>query len=205
MTIFGVDSAQVAVAFGVAASVTALELITSKYPQTFIFVLKSPWFYAYIVIYGLLGATALALLPFVADQVKTEGGVFANPWVKAALVGLSVKAFLHIRIVTVTTGPGQSFPIGLESFVQIFEPWMTRWIELNHFSEVDKFIAPRAEKTPDVGKGRGLAIGKIPTTFDDKEKTALIDDFNRAATSYNVISEFLKVFGVRLTETAFPK
>jgi len=205
MTIFGVDSGQMALAFGVAAGITALELITSKYPQTFEFVLKSRWFYSYIVIYGFLGAAALALLPFVADQVKTEGGIFSNPWVKAGLAGLSIKAFLHIRVLTVTTGPGKSFPIGLETFVEIFEPWMTRRIELNHFAEVDKFIAPRALKTPEVETARQYAINKIPSTFDEKERTALTDDFNRAATSYKVISEFLKVFGSRLTETTFPK
>src|ERR1700688_3061252 len=125
MTLFGIPVGPLAVAFVIAALVTALELITSKYPRTARFCVKSPWFHIYFVIYGLLGAGALALLP-VLTQVTIEGVGLSNPWVKAAFVGLSVKAFLHIRIFSVSTGPGQSFPFGLESFVQLFEPWMLK-------------------------------------------------------------------------------
>lgn len=204
MTVMGVDAAQLAVAFGIAAAVTALELITSKFPQTSIFALKSPWFLGYIVIYGLLGAAALTLLPFIADQVKTDGGIFGNPWVKAGLVGLSIKAFLHIRILTVTTGPGQSFPVGLETFVQLFEPWMTKRIELDHYSGVSDFIKPRARRYRNVKNARKLAKNKIPSSFNAKEKTALIDDITRAANSTEVIDAYLKYTGVKLTRTAFP-
>jgi hypothetical protein len=55
MTLVGVLVGPLAVAFVIAAVVTALELITSKYPRPARFCFKSPWFFAYVLIYGLLG------------------------------------------------------------------------------------------------------------------------------------------------------
>src|SRR6202034_673805 len=98
---FGVPTGQLSLAFAVAALVTGLELVTSKYPRTAGFALRSPWFYAYVVIYGLLAAAALALLPAVSDQVTLQGLGLNNPWFKAALVGFSVNAGLDIRIFAV--------------------------------------------------------------------------------------------------------
>jgi hypothetical protein len=124
MQLFGVDARVLALTFAVATVVTAIELITTKYPRTPEFITKSRWFYAYILVYGTLGAAALALLPLVGSEITMTGVGLENPWVKALLVGFSVKAVLHIRIVTVSTGPNQSFPVGLETLVQLFEPWM---------------------------------------------------------------------------------
>lgn len=59
MTLFAVPLGPLSLAFVIAALVTALELITSKYPRTARFCVKSPWFYVYVLIYGLLGAGAL--------------------------------------------------------------------------------------------------------------------------------------------------
>jgi hypothetical protein len=93
---------QIIVAFVVAGLVTALELITTKYPRTSGFVLQIKWFYAYVLIYGVLGAIAYSLLPLLAGEVALTGIGLSN-----AVVGFSIKAFLHIRIFTVSTGPGQ--------------------------------------------------------------------------------------------------
>ena len=204
MTILGVMPGQLVLVFIIAIAVTALELITSKFPQTFVFALRSPWFYSYVLIYGLLGVAALALLPFVADQIKGEGGILSDPWVKAGLVGLSIKAILHIRILTVTTGPGQSFPIGLETFVQLFEPWMIKSLELDHYYQVKAFIGPRAAAHPNVDDARAQAKANIPSGFNDNEKAALTSDIDSAKTSAEVISNYLKYAGVKLTRAAFP-
>jgi hypothetical protein len=106
MTLFGVPLGLLALAFAVATLVTAVELLASQYARTARFVLESVWFYAYVVIYGLLAAVALAILPLVSDQVAVEGIGVNNPWVKAALIGFSVKAVLHIRIFAMSAGPG---------------------------------------------------------------------------------------------------
>jgi hypothetical protein len=193
-----------AVTFVVAALVTAVELITSKYPRTVRFAVKSVWFYAYILIYGLLGAIAFALLPLLGDQVTTES-VISNPWVKAAIIGFSVKAFLHIRIFAVSTGPGQSFPVGLESFVQLFEPWILRSLELDHYSEQSAFIASRAAKFANVAAARTEAKNNPPPGLSPAEKAVFEADIDQAANAAQVIAAYLKYSGIRLTKTTFPE
>jgi hypothetical protein len=202
MTLFGVDAGQLTLTMAVATSVTALELITSKYPRTFEFVFKSAWFYVYVLIYGVLGGISFALLPLLGDQVTTTS-VIANPWIQAALVGFSIKAFLHIRIFTVSTGPGQSFPVGLESFVQLFEPWMLRSIDLDHYHEQRAFISPRAANLTDVA-ARTMATNNVPPSLTPQETAALKSDLQQAMTSDQVIGVYLKYFGLRLTRTTFP-
>jgi hypothetical protein len=204
MTLFGIPIGLLSLTFAVAALVTAIELITSKYPRTAQFALKSSWFYVYVVIYGLLGAIGLALLPLVGDQVTTEGIAINNPWAKAALIGFSVKAILHIRIFAVSTGPGQSFPVGLESFVQLFEPWMLRTLELDHYSEQSAFITPRAAKFANVADARTQAKTNPPPGLSAAERAVFDADIDQAANAAQVIAAYLKYSGIRLTKTTFP-
>lgn len=203
MTLFGVAPGLLAVSFVVAALVTALELVTSKYPRTARFCFKSPWFYVYFVIYGLLGAGAFALLPLLT-QVTIEGVGLTNPWIKAAFIGLSIKAFLHIRIFSVSTGPGQSFPFGLESFVQLFEPWMLRTIELDHYSAQSDFIAPRAARCATVAAAQASANANVPPALSPAEQAAFNIDIGQAPSPQQVIAAYVKYAGIKLTRRTFP-
>lgn len=204
MTLLGIDAGQLALTFAVATTVTAVELITSKYPRTANFVVTSGWFYAYVLVYGILGAAALSIAPLTGADVTSDAGILNNPWAKAAIIGFSIKAFLHIRIFTVTTGPGQSFPVGLESFVQLFEPWLLNTIDLDHYFKQRAFITPRAARFANVIDARNQALGAIPTGFSPQEKAALTSDINQATTSEEVIRSYLKYTGIKLTKDTFP-
>ena len=204
MTLFGVPIGLLGLTFAVAAFVTAIELLTSKYPRTIRFALKSVWFYIFVLIYGLLGAAALALLPLVGDQVTMDGVGLSNPWFKAALIGFSVKAVLHIRIFSISPGPGQSFPVGLESLVQLFEPWMLRSLELDHFSEQKAFLTPRAARFTAVADARTQAKNTPLPALSQPEKAVFEADIDQAPTAEQVIAAYLKYAGVRLTKTTFP-
>jgi hypothetical protein len=203
--LFGIPTELLALAFAIAAAFTAIELLTSKYARTFRFALQSPWFYVYVVIYGLLGAAALALLPLVGNQVTIEGIGINNPWLKAALVGFTVKAFLHIRIFAVSTGPGQSFPVGIETFVQLFEPWMLRTLELDHYSSQSMFIEPRATKLADVAAAKAKAKGTPPPGLSAEETAVFEADIDQAKDSKRVIAAYLKYAGIKLTKSTFPE
>lgn len=202
--LFGVHAGLLVLASCVAVIVTALELLTSKYPRTSRFALMSAWFYAYVVIYGLLAGIALLLLPLVSDQITIQGIGTANPWVKAALIGFSVKAFLHIRIFAVSTGPGQSFPVGLELFVQLFEPWILRSLELDHYFAQSAFIAPRAAKFSTVTDARTQANANAPPGLSPAETAAFNADIGQAQTAAQVIAAYLKYAGIKMTESSFP-
>jgi hypothetical protein len=204
MQLFGMDARAFALTFAVATIVTAIELITTTYPRTPEFVTKSRWFYAYILIYGTLGAAALALLPLVGGEVTMTGVGLENPWVKALLVGFSVKAVLHIRIFTVSTGPNQSFPVGLETLVQLFEPWMLTSLDLDHFSAHQAFIKPRATKQGNLSAAKKAALSNIPSGFSSAVRAALVADINSCTTTQEVISAYLKYVGIKLTDSTFP-
>jgi hypothetical protein len=203
--VFGVPVGVLGLAFAVGTLVTAVELLTSQYPRTATFALKSIWFYVYVIIYGVLAAGALALLPLVSDQVTFEGIGAGNPWIKALLIGFSVKAVLHIRIFAVTTGPGQSFPVGLESFVQLFEPWMLRELELDHFSTQRAFIAPRAARFSDLEDARLQAKNNPPPGLSTAERAVFEADIDQAANAAQVIAAYLKYSGIKLTRDTFPE
>src|ERR1700736_1601035 len=106
-------------AFVIASFIAALELITSKYPRTFFLLKRCPALYVYALIYGLIGLGVMLGLNYLVSQkaVTLEGFGLSNPWWQAVAIGLSVKAFLHLRIFSVGVG-GQSFPIGTETIVQ---------------------------------------------------------------------------------------
>jgi hypothetical protein len=140
----------------------------------------------------------------VSDQVTLQGLGLNNPWFKAALVGFSVKAVLHIRIFAVSTGPGQSFPVGLESFVQLFEPWMLRSVELDHYFAQSAFIAPRAAKFADTADARTRAKTNAPPGLSSAERAVFDADIDQATTTDQVIAAYLKYAGIKLTKNAFP-
>ena len=184
--------------------VTALELITTKYPRTSTFVFSSVWFFAYIIIYGVIAAVAYLLLPLVGAQVSMTGVGLSNPWVQAAAAGFSVKALLHIRIFNVSTGPGKDFPVGLETIVLLFEPWLLRSLELDVFGELMGFVTPRAARCASVDAARQQAIDNIPNMFSSAEKAALTADVTRATTAPDVIIAYLGYVGLKLTRRVYP-
>jgi hypothetical protein len=127
--------------FIIGALVAHIELITSKYPRTFFLLKKSFALYAYTLIYGILSFFVMLTLESLtrAQIISLEGIGISNQWIQALIVGVSTKALLHIRFFKVSFG-SQSFPVGVETFVFLFEPWLLRTIDLDEFNAVRDFI-----------------------------------------------------------------
>jgi hypothetical protein len=200
----GSDAIAALLAAIIAVVVTALEMITTKYPRTSVFCFRSAWFYAYIIVYGAIAAVAYLLPPLVGAQVNMTGVGLANPWVQAAAAGFSVKALLHIRILNVSTGPGKDFPVGLETIVLLFEPWLLRSIELDVFGELMGFVTPRAARCATINIAQQQALSNIPNMFSAAEKAALTADVTRATSPVDVIIAYLGYVGLKLTRRVFP-
>jgi hypothetical protein len=195
----------IALAVAVAVLVTGLELITSKYPQTPTFVLKSGWFYGYVIIYGLIAGGVAAILPLIPDQVTISGLSLENPWIKAAVIGFSIKAFLHIRLFSVSTGPGSDpFPVGIETIVQLFEPWMLRSLQLDHWNKLQTFVAPRAGAFPTVADASARALANIPAGTEPALRAAFNADISAAGTQSEVIIVYMRYFGTAACRRVFP-
>ncbi|HEX2257845.1 MAG TPA: hypothetical protein VHG92_14320 [Afifellaceae bacterium] len=192
-----------ALAFAVAALITALELVTTQYARSGRFVLRSVWFYVYAGMYGVAAVILFAILPDLPETVTFAGVSADNPWVQAALVGITIKALLHIRIFSVSTGPGKTVPVGLETLVQVLgEPSMLRGIELDHFNGLMSFIEPRGEKYT-LDEARQKAKANIPNSFSGAEKTAFQVDLDQAETSVQVLQRYVDYVGLKTVQRVF--
>jgi hypothetical protein len=152
--------------FALATSLAALELITSKYPRTFSLLRHSWAFYAYAIIYGVIAFCVMLGLGALVKSgtVKLEGLGLSSPWVQAVVIGVAFKAFLHIRLFSVSLG-AESFPVGVETLVQLFEPWLQRTIELDHFNSLRNYIAPRAQKYSDLDLVKQQIAQNLPPSM----------------------------------------
>lgn len=123
------------------------------------------------------------------------------------IIGLTVKAFLHIRIFEVSTGaaPGKSVPVGIETVTQLFEPWLLRNIGLEHWIAKTEFLTAAVAKHSNLNQTRATALGAIPSSFDAVEKAAMIADLNAAATVNDVLDVYLTNVGCRGFRTTFPR
>lgn len=188
----------------IASLVTAIELITSKYPQTLSLLKKCSYLYIYALIYGLISFGVMLGLDqlLLAKKLQLEG-VGSNPWLQAVAIGMSAKALLHIRFYSVTAA-GQSFPLGTETIVQLFEPWLLRKIELYEWNAVRDLITPRAERYANLDEAKAKIIRNLPSTFAGQERTAFETDVNRKTSVDDAMEMYLGRFGRRSFDRVFP-
>jgi hypothetical protein len=190
-----------------ATSLAALELITSQYPRTFSLLRRSWAFYAYATIYGIIAFCVMlglrALLK--SGTVKLEGLGLSSPWVQAVAIGVAFKAFLHIRLFSVSIG-AESFPVGVETLVQLFEPWLLRTIELDHFNALRNYIAPRAQKYTDLDLVKKQIAQNLPPSMsaDGAEGKAFLADVQRAVSVSEVLRLYMSSVGRGLFDSVFP-
>ena len=191
-----------ALAFVIATFLALLELVTSKYPQTFFLLRKSPAIYGYALIYGVMafGVTLGIGALIKAGSIKLQGIGLANVWVQVAAIGISFKALLHIRLFSVGLG-SESFPVGIETLVQLFEPWLLRMVELKEFYAVRSHIAPRAQKYQDLNEVKRKIRENIPTSW---ERTGLLADVQRANTVTKALHLYLTYLGRKALDQVFP-
>jgi hypothetical protein len=193
--------------FALATSLAALELITSKYPRTFSLLRRSWAFYTYAVIYGVIAFCVMLGLGALVKSgtIKLEGLGLSSSWVQAIVVGVTFKAFLHIRLFSVSIG-AESFPVGVETLVQLFEPWLLRTIELDHFNALRNYIAPRALKYPDLDLVKKQIAQNLPPSMSSEgaEGKAFLADVQQASSVTQVMRLYMTSVGRRLFDSVFP-
>lgn len=185
-------------AFAIAALVGGTELVTSKYPRTaFVLTPRKCWaLYAYCAIYGIIAFIVTLLLGSLVKSgtVQLSGVGLNSPWAQAVAVGLTVKAFLHIRLFSATVG-SQTVPIGVETIVQLFEPWLLRTIDLDEFNGVREFLDAYAKRHNDLDEVRKRIKANIPTHLSSEERAALVADIDAAPDVIVAMERYLKLLG----------
>ena len=193
------------VAFVLATAIAWLELVTSKYPRTIYFIKKHWLLYTYALVYGFLSL----LIMFLWDAlVKVDAVALASPlstgrWAQSIAVGFSTKALLHIRLFTVSTG-SQSVPVGIESFVNLFEPALLQNIDLHEFYKVREFLQPRSEKYKDLDVVKAKILSDLPQSFDGAERTSFATDIEKALSVIAAMEVYLRRFGRANFNRVFP-
>ncbi len=189
----------------IAALISGAELVTGSYPRTFFIVRKCGVFYAYTLFYGviafgvMLGLDALTA----AGKIDLAGIGIDNPWIQAIVIGVMVKALLHINLFTITSGT-QSTPFGIETITQLFTNWFLKEIEIHHFNRLRKITSTRANQYNDLNDVRKRAKENIPTSFSLEDRAALKNDIDKATSVLQVMEMYLEVLGKTSFDRVFP-
>jgi hypothetical protein len=199
------DFAPSMLALFVASLVTGLELLTSKYPRTVFSLTKCRPLYAYLLIYGLISlAFMLGLDALIAGKkVTLEGVGLQSRWVRAVVVGLSTKAFLHINLFSIAVGP-KTFPLGTETIVQLFEPWLLEEIYLYEFAAVSDFVDQIAARHTDLAIVKSRIKGNLPQTFVGAERAGFELSVDTQTSVKSALELYLRRFGKTNLTRVFP-
>jgi len=121
------------------------------------------------------------------------------------VIGVTLKAFLHIRLFNVTIG-AESFPVGVETLVQLFEPWLQRTIELDHFNALRNYIAPLALRYTDLDLVKKQIAQNLPPSMSAEgvEGKAFLADVQQASSVTEVMRLYMTSVGRRLFDSVFP-
>jgi hypothetical protein len=192
-------------AFFTASFVVGLELVSSEYPTTFFTLCKEWALYLYCGIYGFLSFMTVLFFEKLVNSgaVVVQGPGLSSPYVRALLVGLSVRAFLHLNVYTVRVGL-QSTSVGLETFVQLFEGPLLRTMALREYNGVMEYLEPYVQSYTDLTVARETAKRSLPSSFDSREIAALEKDLDEADEVGQVLALVLRNLGRRTLERVFP-
>jgi hypothetical protein len=193
--------------FGIAFLFTWLELVTSKYPRTFSFPSKRWAIWLYCLIYGLIAFGVLvgfdALV--VHGLIKADGLGLSMPWMRAIEIGIAAKALLHIRLFTVTAG-SQPFPVGVETLVQVFEPWLLDRVAQDEDDQKRDYVNKTRNKYPAETDPQIKAKLKanIRRSLPFAEKSAIALDIDMATTGDEAMTVYLDRFGTSSLKRLYP-
>lgn len=138
---------------------------------------------------------------------ETKEGAHQLTWLAAIMIGLSTKALLHIRLFSVpSTGKQEAFPVGTETVVQIFEPWLLRTILLDEYNAVSTYLKAKAARYPVLADVQREMVGNLPAAngFPQAERAALEVDIRQAASVRLAMEFYLRVLGVTALNKLFP-
>ncbi len=199
-----------AISFLIAFAFAWIELATSKYPRTigpFWRWSQSRSLWIYSAIYG--GISLAFASAYASGIVKVSGPLLNSTDSSLSLmaaigIGVSAKALLHIRVFSLSAAGGQdSFPIGTETLVQLFEPWLLKSILIDEFNAVNDALRDRAAVYEDIATVKAQMIADMPS-LPDPERAALQLDINNAPTVKRAMEIYLRAFSVKALTKLFP-
>jgi hypothetical protein len=194
------------ITFCVGAFFTWFELRVSKYPTTGHFIAFIRPVLIYCTVYGAIatGGFLLSGSLIANGKLKIEGLGLESPYalyILAVVLGLSSKAIMQLNLYTVLIG-STPFPLGFQTFIQIFEPFLLRSILIKEDDEVRNFVEPFAAKYPitagdktKLDEVKQMIFGNIPKQLPDEERSAFKNDIEKDTQVHEAMEHFLRFLG----------
>lgn len=194
------------IAFCIGAFFTWFELRVSKYPTTGHFIAFIRPVLIYCIAYGVIAAAGFLLSGSLisSGKLKIEGLGLDSPYapyILAIVLGLSSKAIMQLNLYTVTVG-STPFPLGFQTIVQLFEPFLIRSILIREDGEVRNFIKPFADKYPitktdktKLSELKKKIIANIPQQLPKSERSAFENDIAKDEDVHEAMERFLRFLG----------
>jgi hypothetical protein len=195
-----------ATAFAIAFLFTWMELRTSKdYSNTGFLLWSSGSLWIYCSLYGLIALAGFLLSNLlITNSILTIQGLgLQSPYVRALVLGVSSKAIMQLNLFTVTSGP-TPIPIGFQTIVQIFEPFLLYQIKLAHWVGVNDFVAPFAAKYPDLNQVKTKIKQNIPPFISADERGAFANEIDKDQRVEDAMARYLRSFGKKAFLSVFP-
>lgn len=182
-------AALLAFVIGLGVAFVAISSLDFRRTYTFLF-RSSRAFYLHGLIYGAVAGGALIAADYLEGEGRLViGGAGSNIWLQAIVVGLSARAFLHLRILEVTVGD-KTLPLGLETILQIFEPWLIENIRTDEFNAVRAFAEPFATAHPTLKDVKTLMKENVPPGLPAKVFEAEIEKASTVVSAMEVYIRF---------------
>lgn len=197
------------ISFTIGTLMTLGELLTSKYPRTSFLLLRRSWaLYLYAVIYGVISLGVMLVFKPLSEAgyVKLAGLGLSNIWVRAIVVGVATKAFLHISLFSVggSSIGSKPIPLGTETIVHLFEPWLLETIILDDFNAVKEFIGKAVAHYPDLAAVKQTMIEELPQNLPKENIVALKEDLNTKTSVGGAMELYLRSLGSGTFKRVFP-
>jgi hypothetical protein len=109
---------------------------------------------------------------------------------------------MQLNIFTVTSG-FTAFPIGFQTVVQLFEPYLLRLIVLDEFNAVRQFVKPFADRHTDLNTVKTMIKQNIPSSLSSQERAAFENDIDKDTQVHEAMERFLRFLGKRTFERVF--
>jgi len=200
------------VAFAIGLYIALNDLFSSS--NLFLaFAKKSVSLWALGAIYGLLSVGFYFLLIGNFLDFNIESAIIKDPisneaksWIFACFAGISIKSLLTISFYNFRFDGDKTFPIGLATFVKIFEPQLLKIIETDHYIAFDNFLTNAEEKTSNLSLVdiHNVIRNKILTRFSAPEVSGFLLDLAAQQNARESFTIYLRAYGKRMFCHTFP-
>jgi hypothetical protein len=195
-------------AFLLGSLVSYWNLVTSKYPRTHFLIRGYRPLKYYCGVYG-ISAIVIVLLVQVGALIVNIPSLSSvlGRWVLAVLVGVFIKTFVETRLsITVTIG-NRSVPIGIDTFVRLFEPRLLGYIHEHEFYKVREFLKPSEQQYTNLSDVKARILNALPPQEGEAfgaERKAFLLAINEAENIGLVMGKYLRHVGKQNFELTFP-